>query len=59
MDPLADKLTQITTLGSLAINNIIPVWILIIVLLKEVIMISGASSFMEKMLLFIVNGMGN
>ena len=48
MDPLADKLTQITTLGSLAITNIIPVWILIIVLLKEVIMISGASFLYGK-----------
>ena len=48
MDQLADKLTQITTLGSLAITNIIPVWILIIVLLKEVIMISGASFLYGK-----------
>ena len=35
MDPLADKLTQISTLASLAFVNIIPMWILIIVLLKE------------------------
>ena len=48
MDPLADKLTQITTLGSLAITNIIPVWILIIVLLKEFIMICGASFLYGK-----------
>ena len=31
MDPLADKLTQIATLTSLVIVNIIPLWILIIV----------------------------
>ena len=48
MDPLADKLTQITTLGSLAITNIIPIWILIIVLLKEFIMICGASFLYGK-----------
>lgn len=48
MDPLADKLTQITTLGSLAITHIIPIWILIIVLLKEFIMICGASFLYGK-----------
>ena len=48
MDPLADKLTQITTLGSLAITDIIPIWILIIVLLKEFIMICGASFLYGK-----------
>ncbi len=48
MDPLADKLTQIATLTSLVINNIIPIWILIIVLLKEFIMICGASFLYGK-----------
>ena len=48
MDPLADKLTQITTLASLVINHIIPIWILIIVLLKEFIMICGASFLYGK-----------
>ena len=43
MDPLADKLTQICTIGSLTLIHIIPIWILVIVLLKEVIMIAGAS----------------
>ena len=43
MDPLADKLTQISTLASLAIIHIIPIWILILVLIKEFIMIVGAS----------------
>ena len=31
MDPLADKLTTISTLASLAFTNIIPIWILLIV----------------------------
>ena len=48
MDPLADKLTQIATLTSLVIANIIPIWILVIVLLKEFIMIVGASFLYGK-----------
>ena len=48
MDPLADKLTQISMLSALAIKQIIPLWILIIVLLKEVIMVSGASFLYGK-----------
>lgn len=48
MDPLADKLTQIATLASLVFTNIIPVWILLIVLLKEFIMICGASFLYGK-----------
>lgn len=48
MDPLADKLTQIATLTSLVIVKIIPLWILIIVLLKEFIMIVGASFLYGK-----------
>ena len=48
MDPLADKLTQISTLTSLVLTNIIPIWILIIVLLKEFIMIVGASFLYGK-----------
>ena len=48
MDPLADKLTQISTLASLVITHIIPIWILVIVLLKEFIMIVGASFLYGK-----------
>ena len=48
MDPLADKLTQIATLTSLVITDIIPIWILVIVLLKEFIMIVGASFLYGK-----------
>lgn len=48
MDPLADKATQVTTLAVLAIQKIIPLWILIIVLLKELLMISGASFLYGK-----------
>ena len=48
MDPLADKATQITLLAVLTIQKIIPIWILAIVLLKEFIMISGASFLYGK-----------
>ena len=48
MDPLADKLTQIATLTSLVVINIIPLWILIVILSKEFIMICGASFLYGK-----------
>ena len=48
MDPLADKLTQICTLASLTLNHIIPIGILAVVLLKELIMIAGASFLYGK-----------
>lgn len=48
MDPLADKATQVALLATLTIKNIIPLWILIIVLLKEFLMIAGASFLYGK-----------
>lgn len=48
MDPLADKLTQISVLATLVFQKIIPFWILIIVLLKELLMIIGASFLYGK-----------
>lgn len=48
IDPLADKLTQISTLIVLVIKGLIPYWILIIILLKEVIMVCGASFLYGK-----------
>lgn len=48
MDPLADKLTQISVLASLVIKDIIPIWILIVVIAKELIMIIGASFLYGK-----------
>lgn len=48
MDPLADKLTQISVLASLTTVKIIPVWILTIVILKELIMVVGASFLYGK-----------
>lgn len=48
MDPLADKLTQISLLTTLFIKNIIPLWILVIVVAKEFCMVSGASFLYGK-----------
>lgn len=48
IDPLADKCTQIITLATLAIKDIIPMWIIIIVILKEFIMVAGASFLYGK-----------
>lgn len=48
MDPLADKLTQISTLASLVLTDIIPIWILLVVFFKEFIMICGASFLYGK-----------
>lgn len=48
MDPLADKSTQISILTVLVIQEIIPFWILLVVILKEVLMIAGASFLYGK-----------
>lgn len=48
MDPLADKLTQISVLATLVIVKIIPAWILAIVIFKELIMVIGASFLYGK-----------
>lgn len=48
IDPLADKATQISVLTVLTIQNIIPSWILIVVIVKEFAMIAGASFLYGK-----------
>lgn len=48
IDPLADKATQISVLATLSLQNVIPFWILTIVILKEFAMISGASFLYGK-----------
>lgn len=48
MDPLADKCTQVATLLVLVIQNIIPIWILVIVIIKEILLIAGASFLYGK-----------
>lgn len=48
LDPLADKLTQISMIASLVWANVINGWILIILLAKELIMIAGAAFLYGK-----------
>lgn len=48
IDPLADKITQLSLLGTLVLKGIIPLWILVIVLLKEATMVAGASFLYGK-----------
>lgn len=48
IDPLADKVTQILILVTLALKSIIPFWFLIIVISKELILIVGASFLYGK-----------
>ena len=43
IDPLADKVTQLSLLCTLVFKGIIPLWILVIVLLKEAFMVCGAT----------------
>ena len=50
IDPLADKLTQVSLLGTLVVKDIIPLWILVIVLIKEAAMVAGASFLYGKVL---------
>lgn len=48
MDPLADKITQISTISALIIKGIIPFWILVIITVKELIMIIVAFTLYKK-----------
>ena len=48
MDPLADKITQISTISALIIKHIIPFWILAVVTIKELIMITVAFVLYKK-----------
>lgn len=50
MDPLADKFTQLALILTLTIKGIIPEWIVIILIIKEVLMIWGASFLYGKKL---------
>ena len=59
IDPLADKSTQIAILATLALKNIIPIWMIVVLFLKEFLMIAGASFLYEKNWLYQVDGRGH
>lgn len=48
IDPLADKATQISILAALTFKNIIPLWMLLVVFIKEFVMVAGASFLYGK-----------
>lgn len=48
IDPLADKFTQLSMLIMLTVKRIIPLWIVIVVFIKEFCMICGASFLYGK-----------
>ena len=48
IDPLADKLTQVSLLLSLAILKILPWWIFAIVFIKECVMVISASLLYKR-----------
>lgn len=45
LDPLADKLTMIIVFIALAVNKLIPIWILLVIISREIIILSGAILF--------------
>lgn len=48
LDPLADKLMSLTVLLSLTIKGVIPIWVLVIIGIKEVLMIIGGAILFNK-----------
>lgn len=48
LDPFADKLMLITVLTCLTIKNYIPLWVLIVIALKDILMIFGGSYLFTK-----------
>lgn len=50
VDPLADKCTQVSVLVVLAIKKVVPFWILVVVIIKEVLSVIGAAVLYGKQL---------
>lgn len=48
LDPLADKLTQVTVCVCLVVARIAPLWLVALFLLKEVTMIAGGARIIKK-----------
>ena len=47
-DPLVDKLMQITVILALVISDILPIWFVVLVALKELLMIIGSAFLCSK-----------
>lgn len=48
MDPVADKLTQVSILLTLALKRVIPIWIFGFVICKEILMLIGGAFLYKK-----------
>jgi len=48
LDPLADKLMQIAAICCLYIKELIPLWLILTIILKEFLMIAGATLILKK-----------
>ncbi|MCY6485308.1 CDP-diacylglycerol--glycerol-3-phosphate 3-phosphatidyltransferase [Clostridium aestuarii] len=58
LDPLADKLMLVTVLSCLVVKNYIPIWILVVISIKEFLMISAGISLYKKNIVIPANGYG-
>lgn len=54
-DPFADKLMLITVLSCLAIQNYIPIWMLIVMAIKEIFMIAGSAALLGSNIIIPAN----
>lgn len=48
LDPLADKLTHLTVFVCLWIGEIIPLWVLIVYVIKEILVFAGGTRIYDK-----------
>ncbi len=58
LDPLADKLMLLTVLSCLVLKNYIPLWVLIIMTLKEFLMITAGITLYKKDIVMPADGYG-
>lgn len=56
LDPLADKLMQTTVLVCLSIDKIMPWWISVILIGKEVLVMAGATFLIKKIHFYVQSG---
>jgi cardiolipin synthase len=45
LDPIADKTMLLTTLSMLALTGLLPMWLLILVVLRDLVILSGAEAY--------------
>ncbi|MBQ9941338.1 MAG: CDP-diacylglycerol--glycerol-3-phosphate 3-phosphatidyltransferase [Clostridia bacterium] len=48
LDPLADKLMQIAAISCLYIKSLIPFWLILTIVVKELVMIAGATLILKR-----------